>query len=543
MGSPTSLAPTPNTAQTAVRRIIVYAILFALVIIAAIGVAGLLGRLLETGGALAGDDATGLAESLAFALVGTPFAALLWRVAWKALEQPTERTSIAWALYIAGAYIVSLVVFVTGFVLTATAAIDGRWEPRDFATGVVWLGVWWWHRWMSRHPLKAPTRLTSLPIVAGWVFGLIVGIGGSAAALRSVVSAAMRSLTELFALGEPWWMSALQDLVWGAAGVLVWWWHWMRFGRRDATGLSSVAVVVAGVLAPTVMTVGGIGLTIFLALRLGLDRPAELEELLEPLDGLPVALVGALVWAYYAGVARHRSEATRESIRLVVSGVGLAATATGIGVTVNAVLASLSPALAGTDARTLLLGGISALVVGVPVWWVVWRPGVRPEASRAASMGRRVYLIAVFGISAVVALITLIVIGYRVFEFFLDNVTGEGLIERTRAPIGLLIATALAAGYHFSVWRRDRTSAGALTPRTRSIAHVYLVSGSDIPNQQHALEALTGAKVTVWQRAQSISDAPPSDEQFAHALDGVSGNRVVVVVGPAERIDVIPLAD
>ena len=61
------------------------------------------------------------------------------------------------------------------------------------------------------------------------------------------------------------------------------------------------------------------------------------------------------------------------------------------------------------------------------------------------------YLIAVFGISAVVALIALLFVGYRLFEFGLDPTTGESLIDRVRAPLGVLIATALVFGYHFAV--------------------------------------------------------------------------------------------
>ena len=72
--------------------------------------------------------------------------------------------------------------------------------------------------------------------------------------------------------------------------------------------------------------------------------------------------------------------------------------------------------------------------------------------------GRRVYLILIFGISAIVAIITLLVIGYRVFEFVLDDLSGQSLLDRVRAPLGLLVATGLAAGYHFSVWRRDRSA-------------------------------------------------------------------------------------
>ena len=103
-----------------------------------------------------------------------------------------------------------------------------------------------------------------------------------------------------------------------------------------------------------------------------------------------------------------------------MSGIGLAAAASGIGVIVNAILATTVSPLAASDERSLLLGGISALVVGGPVWWLSWKPTRHLEPAEIAQTSRRVYLIAVFGISAVVALIALLVVGYRLFEFWLD---------------------------------------------------------------------------------------------------------------------------
>jgi hypothetical protein len=168
-----------------------------------------------------------------------------------------------------------------------------------------------------------------------------------------------------------------------------------------------------------------------------------------------------------------------------------------------------------------LLGGISALVVGAPVWWLVWRPANRLSAAESAATARRIYLIAVFGVSAVVALITLLVIGFRIFEFTLHSVTGQSLLDRVRAPLGLLLATGLAAGYHFTVWRLDRQAAPPAPRTPRRIGRVFLVTGAD-PDP-----LVTG----------------PTAERLARALDAVTGTRVLVVAGPGDHVDVIPLRD
>ena len=102
-------APATGSAQGTVRRLIVYTILFVLVTITAIGVAQLLERLLPVGTDLVrGSD--GLALSLSFALIGGPLAAVLWWVVWRRLADAAERASLAWGLYLAAMYTVSLIV-------------------------------------------------------------------------------------------------------------------------------------------------------------------------------------------------------------------------------------------------------------------------------------------------------------------------------------------------------------------------------------------------------------------------------------------------
>jgi hypothetical protein len=181
--------------------------------------------------------------------------------------------------------------------------------------------------------------------------------------------------------------------------------------------------------------------------------------------------------------------------------------------------------------------------------------------------------VAIFAISAVVALIALLVVGYQAFEYLLDPVRSGNLVGRIRAPLGLLTATALVAAYHYSVWRRERAvlqadarslqetgslqeagrvqDAGPVLTARRTIGQVVLVTGSDHVPLSHAIREATGADVTVWLRSglpagpdpgQSDPRQPDAGMLMA-ALEGVSAERVLVVVGPGDRIDVIPVQD
>lgn len=559
-----ALAPAPGpgagTVQRTVRHLVVYTLLFVLVYIAASGAGALLGRLLGIGSEFVAGDVAGLAQGFAFFLIGGPLAAILWWSVWRRLGEPAERSSLAWGLYVAAMYVVSMVISTTSLLATLSELIAGRTAGWGMTIGgaMVWGAVWFWHRWMWRHPRKGPLRLTPVPAVAGTVYGLVIGTGGTVTALAALFDSAVEALTGTTAVGKPWWVFALQALAWAAAGAILWLWHWFHEGgRRLRSRLADVAVVVAGVLGACLLAVTGWGTLLFVILRLAFDRSEPVSELLEPL-GFAVAAgaVGTGVWLYHSSVAARRTEGTREGARLVVCGVGLAAAATGIGVVVNSLLALAGSTLAGTDPGTLLLGGISALAVGGPLWWRSWQPGRsgRTTAAAAEPAGRRVYLITVFGISAVVALVTLLVIGYRVFELLLDGTTPGSLVDRIRAPFGLLAATGLVAGYHFSVWRHERPAVTSRAPAaSRPIGHIVLVAAGDPEPWRRAAEEATGARVTVWTRADSqqppVAGGERSDQEepeasrLQRALADVRADRVLLIAGPGSELEVIVLAD
>jgi hypothetical protein len=543
--APTS-APSPGSAQGTVRRLIVYTLLFALVAIAASGVSGLLTRLFEVGDPLALGGNSGLALSLAFALIGGTLAAVLWWVVWRRLAEESERRSLAWGLYVTAMYTVSLIVATSALVGTATALLVARWSPGDFAVGAVWALVWVWHRAMWRHSVKHPTRLGTVPAVLGSVYGLVIGVAGGVNALGALFDAAIREAPAQSFAGNPWWQDPLEALIWVAAGLVIWWWHWYRDdARRLGTKLAAVALIVVGVMGAGLLMLGGLGTALWVLLRLAFDTSEPTGAILVPLGtAVAAACMGALVWSYHHRIAVARSDATHRAATLVMSGVGLVGVASGIGIIVNSTLAALATPMAASDDRSLLLGGLSALVVGGPVWWLSWRPTRQVASTEIGRPGRRVYLVAVFGVSAVVALIALLMVGFRCFEFFLDPRSMSSLIDQVRAPFGVLLATALVFGYHFAVWRHDRSviAAEGLVPSHR-IGRVILVAAGDSAPLEQAVRAATGASVVVWRRHGEEHGVVPDAAALARAFDGVTGKRVLLLAGPGDRVEVVPLAD
>jgi hypothetical protein len=193
-------------------------------------------------------------------------------------------------------------------------------------------------------------------------------------------------------------------------------------------------------------------------------------------------------------------------------------------------------------------------VVGGPVWWLAWKPGNQPHTADGIPHGRRIYLIAFFGVSAVVALIALLVIGYRIFELLLGGVSGGSAVDRIRGPLGLLVAAGMVGGYHFALWRRDHAVLAAATPaQTRTIDQVTLVAGSGSEAIAQGIAEVTGgAEVTVWLRTDDGDGRVPRERatssastesmgQVARALEGITARHVLVVLGPGARVEVIPV--
>ena len=545
MSSPTSPAqpgptePAPDNGSgtvqggvQTVRRLTLYLLLFVMVVIAAIGLSGLLARLFDTSRAVVSNDTVGLAQSLAFTFIAGPLAAVVWWLVWRGAAMRRDRASLAWPIYLALASTVALVVWAGQLFAWAADGIAGRWMPAELATGIVWALVWLWHVWMWNHSKNSPTRMIGVAPVIASLVGLVLGVGGAVMALGALLSSAVDALGALagsgaVSLGLPWWVPVLQGLVWTIGGGAIWWWHWFRVGvRSDRSGFSNVVLVVIAGFGALAVCLYGVATTLFVVLRILLDPSEPVVVIVQPLGtAIAAALIGAVVFVYHRRIVADRPAPVRSATNLVSSGLTLAVAASGFGVSVNALLAGLVSAMADTGIRALLLGGLSALLVAGPIWWLLWRPGT-PVSQRVSTPGRRVYLVVVFGASAIVALITLLVIGFQLFASALDVGSGSSLLDQIRQALGLLAATVLVAVYHFALWRADRAAAPTVA---RAIEQITLVAGGDTTELAGAIREATGAKVTVLRSADSDSN-PPLDAVLA-ALDGVTAGRILLIAG------------
>lgn len=548
-------APVDRAAQ--VRRVFVYGLLSVTMILGAIG-------LTMTGGALltadwGDDDRTSLALGLAFALVAGPAYALLLRHTLRRLrDDDAESTSAAWTAYLDVALTVSLIVSMItlhGLLIGVFGVDEFTW--RSLAAPLVWGGIWAAH-WFWLRPAHGIRG--DLHLAVGSLTGLatmMIGLGGiTYAAAGEIYEAAVEAPPPGYeaAAIAPWLITA-------AVGSAVWGWHWLgRYRTAERSTLWHVHVLLMGVLGGLLVAVAAgatmvYRTTVWLIGDASADLPSMHFEHAPAAAGFLVA--GFATWLYHRAVLGDPadlacSETTR-SYDYVMAGSGLGAIVAGATVGLVALLEEVAAGIIDepTGIANRLILALVLVAIGAPIWWEAWSRvsrnlAVRPEAE-ANSAARRIYLITLFGIGGLTALISLIVVLFVGLDDVLNDTFGGDTLDSARVGLALLLTVTGVAWYHLCVFRTDRAAARRTTPAVRyasvsvTDAHVVLIAPRD-GELADTLSAATGVPVETWTRDdQTVMPEIDLDDLVTRILEN-NGHEVAVVIreGGAEVIPYTP---
>ena len=240
---------------------------------------------------------------------------------------------------------------------------------------------------------------------------------------------------------------------------------------------------------------------------------------------------------YHRAVLAEQVRAARTEIRriyeYVISAVGLLGLASGMTVLLVAVIQQLVPAsgvVAGDSEINTLLGAVTILVVGGPLWWSFWS---RIQRIRAAepdaelrSRTRRIYLGLLFGVGGVTALISLVVAVFAVFEDIFDGRFGGDTIVDAAPAIALVLTTGALAGYHWLVFKEDRVDMpAALVSPLKEVVLLGVVNASELA---HRLSDEFDVRVTSWDRLDGPGGFVGAGELIG-SLESIVHERVIVV--------------
>ncbi|MGO0576832.1 DUF5671 domain-containing protein [Ornithinimicrobium panacihumi] len=469
----------PGITGHSIRRFFQYALLSGLLFASASGVSGLVGRLLESDQGPLRDD-TALALQLTFTFIALPlWAALAWWTHRRLRTDPAEPRAVGWVVYLTLVSLVSLVVALVGW-HRSVGGLAGLHPLHGDPPGqtLVWTVVWLGHHWWS-HRVTPTSHLRPLHLL-----GSLVSLVGAGIGLGMVLTPAFGELLGLNAsvvVGRPVWPSIAA----GAAVLLVaglaWSTYWLRHmlhSRRDTGWLAIVLLAgVAGGLLLAVLTASILGWDVLVWL-VGDPRHATAARHFHAAPAqLAAVVVGLLVWWYHREVLDARPRHARTEVRRVyeylLSAVGLLAASAGLVmvlVTIVEAVASGADLVVGGTALNALLGALVLLAVGLPVWWWHWRQAQRARKAdpggEVGSPTRRAYLLVLFGVMGVAAVIALLMLVYLVLEDVLEGGVDAETLRRIRFVVGILVTTGLLSAYHWTVFRADRAEAERIGPRT-----------------------------------------------------------------------------
>lgn len=524
-----------------VRRFFQYLLLYGLMIVATVGVSDLFGLLFREP-ALAGDDTSAVAQALTFSVFGVPMFALLAVWSRRCLKQdPEEARSFGWAFYATVAPLTALVVAMTALHSVVSAALGGqRFDWPALFEFFVWFAVWLVHWIVANRMLDTDRRQAQL--VVGSLIGLGTSVTGLVLLLGASLDAFLQNEASTLLVRQEHPLAQAAATV--AVAVPVWVVYWFRaFSRARRTPLWFGYVLLVGVGASLVLAVVGASVAVYQLLVWVLGEPTSTQAA-QHFAGTPTAsacvIVGAVSWWYHrqilAAATPERTEVTRV-YEYLMAGIALLAAAVGVAMLVVALVESLIPPAAvevGTSVVNSLLSAMTLLLVGGPLWWVFWsrieRATREDRLEELGSPTRRTYLFVLFGLGGVAAVVSVLVAAFLGIQGVLEGGFDAQVVRDMRIPVAILLATGAISGYHWAVYRNDRSRLPVKAPQ-HGPRYVLLVGAPD-GGAGASVERLTGARVDLWLRADGLAGPWAVDDVVA-AVNQSGAEAVAVVAGPA----------
>ena len=537
-----------NTAQP-VRLFFQYALAFGLFMIVTVGLAGLLSRALDVSNIVNADQSS-LASNLAFVVVGGPLLAgiTIW-LRNSLRENPSEGHGLIPTFFATLAAIVSLLVFLSSAIAALHNVISGD-EVLGSTLGrtIVWgtaliLVLKISNSVIPKNDFRIQYFVGSFITALAALIGLVQVLGGVLALLLSQQTFFDTQKLALVSPDNPIGIG-LGTLVMSGA---LWVYYWIKNANTNKSDTLWLAyVLIAGVGGTLVIAITSLSISLYQVLVWFVGEPTSQnagEHFASIPQSLATAFAGFLFWWYHKSLLPNESERTdvQRTYEYLVSAISLIASAIGISIVIVALIESLTSQvqLAGAGAINTLLGAGTVIVVAGPVWWHFWsriQSIARVESNaELSSPVRRVYLFLLFGVGGIVAIVSLITIVVQLFDGILSSNLGANTFSEMRFAIGILISTGIVAGYHWEIYRHEKSVEVSFATTATNV----LLVGPNSPELIQKLKATTGAKVSFLQRADASELVWPTE----HVIELVAQSKEddLLILLEATGVKVVPV--
>ena len=537
-----------NTTQP-VRLFFQYALAFGLFMIVTVGLAGLLSRALDVSNIVNADQSS-LASNLAFVVVGGPLLAgiTIW-LRNSLRENPSEGHGLIPTFFATLAAIVSLLVFLSSAIAALHNVISGD-EVLGSTLGrtIVWgtaliLVLKISNSVTPKNDFRIQYFVGSFITALAALIGLVQVLGG---VLSLLLSQQTFFDTQKLALVSP------DNPIGIGLGTLVmsgalWVYYWIKNANTNKSDTLWLAyVLIAGVGGTLVIAITSLSISLYQVLIWFVGEPLSQnagEHFASIPQSVATAFAGFLFWWYHKSLLPNESERTdvQRTYEYLVSAISLIASAIGISIVIVALIESLTSQvqLAGAGAINTLLGAGTVIVVAGPVWWHFWsriQSIARAESNAEhSSPVRRIYLFLLFGVGGIVAIVSLITIVVQLFDGILSSNLGANTFSEMRFAIGILISTGIVAGYHWEIYRHEKSVEVSFATTATNV----LLVGPNSPELIQKLKAATGAKVSFLQRADASELVWPTE----HVIELVTQSKEheLLILLEATGVKVVPV--
>jgi hypothetical protein len=517
-----------------IRRLYFYLVAFISIEVIVWGLVGLLRSIVDntiSGGA----DA--LAQALALILVGVPIFLIHWLWAQRTvMRDEEEKTASIRAVFLYAILLATLIPVVQNllsFIDRSFVEVTGLGVARSFTAfrnqtiadnliailmnGIV--AAYFWNvlrgDWTTLTEKENFTDVRRLYRYIWMLYGLLMTVFGAQQILRFLF------YVPGDVLGEPGREIVVNGLALLVVGTPVWVyaWHIIQDSLVDPAEMGSTLrlgilylLALGGVI--TILTTAWLVINTILRAVLGED--ITFHEIIRQIGGpISIGVPLGVIWAYYGYWLDRHIQAVGDRVRqaglkrlynYVLSFIGLVVAFIGVATLLNFFI-NVATQLGFTFSDSLrnnLTASLSSLVVGLPLWLIMWRP-MQIEALSSGELGdharrsvlRKAYLYLVLFAAVIGVMASGVGLVYQLIRVVL-NVYVSDFLNTVLNLIQLLFLFGIVLVYHLNVLRQDGAStADALAEKQKDYSVLVVDSGNGFVDSVKAALMKLGSKVQV----------------------------------------------
>lgn len=523
-----------------------YLLLLILILIVNSGLSGLVGYISESDKRLIANEDL-LARDSAFVVVATPLlvAVALWTH--RTLDRDEEsRESFALLLYLALIQVIAFANFASNAYRWILEIADGgSIITSDSGSAIIWLSTLFFHYGMSKNRLTESRIQLPFLLLSG--ISLVVGIFGVARIIRGL-------MVEFLPFAETLVSTSGADeltrgLILALIAVPTWYSYWIiDQARANASQLWNIYLLIVGVGASFISALVSISIIFYDALVWFLGDASTNASWIhfDRVPGATGALIATiLVFLYHSRVLQKHHDSEEGEIgriyRYLLSAIGLGTSAVGAVTLVVSLVESFikDDLLVGRSPRNALLLAITLLLVGLPLWQILWKQiNDRIAFDRSvelSSIARKVYLFTLVGVSAIAAVVSILTITVQIFQGLFGGDIGGATVREISYAISIFAVGLIGGLTHLRIIQKER---GESRPSSRTHKSLLLIGPAD-RSLARELERSTGARVEIVESLDGYATA--WDREKVLALLKENQNPNLALIAESGQIKAIPI--